>query len=302
MQPPIQHPEVQQLRQRCNELRMELSARITQWHQLSVIERPQLLALYDKEFGSLELQRQRIAFDSSKLFRKIELLSLKVNRGETLTAEIVGLVSVIVEKEFERIASSEQRVASSEQQTSSNENGTGNEVLGTTNADLQPLYRAVVKKLHPDAVGDDPQLKQMWERAQAAYVDKDVRQLQNLLDVLAMHDENDAITMAWGVERWKLEEKRLSQRLRMENRKLERLKREEPFSIATKIEDQDWVAQHRSDLTSEIATQESVFEERQRLYHDLTAHLGEVTPQALQDDEKKTFDNDFMENTYFGGR
>lgn len=288
MQTPDLHPEINELRQRCATLRAELTEVLKEWHRLSVVERPQLLSAYDTHFGMFEADRQAVAFKSAVLFRKIELLMVKISRGETITSQIVDLVNTVVEKEFERVASSEQRVAS--------------ESSGVVNGELVPMYRTLAKKLHPDAVGEDPFLRSLWERVQTAYADKDAYQLQRLLELLVNENGQNQVTDTWGLERWRAEERKLSTRLRMEQRKLERLRTEEPFSIADEITDEVWIKQHTTDLEADLASHRAVYEERQKRYNELTANVLQSTDPTPDEKERQQFNNDFFDNTYFGGR
>jgi len=288
VQTPDLHPEINELRQRCATLRAELTEVLKEWHRLSVVERPQLLSAYDTHFGMFEADRQAVAFKSAVLFRKIELLMVKISRGETITSQIVDLVNTVVEKEFERVASSEQRVAS--------------ESSGVVNGELVPMYRTLAKKLHPDAVGEDPFLRSLWERVQTAYADKDAYQLQRLLELLVNENGQNQVTDTWGLERWRAEERKLSTRLRMEQRKLERLRTEEPFSIADEITDEVWIKQHTTDLEADLASHRAVYEERQKRYNELTANVLQSTDPTPDEKERQQFNNDFFDNTYFGGR
>lgn len=299
MSSPVTHPEIDRLRLRCADLRLRLRETVEEWHHLVVEERPRLTSHYDRLFGDLERERQRLALQGAELFRRVELLTIKAARGETITPEIVELVNTVVDKEYARLR---QRLREAlDMDVTQREQAARDRQNTVADNELTTMYRTLAKRLHPDTVGESEELLATWHRVQQAYRDRDGGRLRTLLTVLGADEQPDQTTDQWDVQRWQREERQLSARLRMEQRKLSVVKAEEPFSIAADLEQEQWQQRHRADLEADIRSKQTEIDEHQRRYAELTG--GAVPPGTVADPKRDAdFDQEFMENTYFAGR
>jgi hypothetical protein len=285
---PIQHPDVLPLRERCRELRMLLRGLVTENHRMSTEERPRLSALYDHHFGLIERERQRAALDAADIQRRVELLTIKHTRGEQITPRTVEIINEIVDREFARMR---ERVAD-EPQTHGVESGF---------TELTSMFRTLAKQLHPDAVGDDPELQRMWHTAHAAYQERDAARLRALLATLHVDEREDA-TAVDDLPALIAEAERLETRIRLERRLHERMLTSEPFSIAASLEDPTWCDAHRKELEAAIAAyQREVVLGKER--YEMLAGSPFVAAETIEKPaEEKKFDEDFFGSTYFGKR
>jgi hypothetical protein len=297
---PVVHPDVARLRARCIELRGQLRSAAEEWHRLSTKERPRLSSIYDLYFGDMEREYQRLALDDAELFRRIELLSIKVARGEVLTPEMIDYVNRVVDKEYERYR---QRIREAfdmngvEREEAARQRGNA-----PSDDELVKMYRTLVKRLHPDAVGEQPDLEPMWQRVQDAYAERNVSQLRSILAMLEADIVDDASMDGWDVARLQREIDTLSSRLRVEERKLARLRATEPLSIGDKIEDGEWRAMHKRMLEDRMNEKRKEYDDHRARYREITG--GDVVPgtDPTRSDEDRQRDEDFMQNTYFGQR
>lgn len=305
MTSPSTHPEIERLRERCARYRASLREVAEEWHRLSAIERPRLLAIYDRHFGDLEKERQKLALEGAEIFRRVELLSIKVARGERITPDIVQMVNLIVDKEYARLRQRMKEVfdmTAYERDKATSERGDDAE-----DGELVKMYRTLAKRLHPDAVGDQPELSGVWQRVQDAYRDKNIRQLQSIVDLLNADDAAAGEMEGWDLERLSCEAERLDARLRMERRKLDRLRGQEPFILAQDLENENWCTWHRRDIEQSITAKRREIEEHRMRYREMTGNdapgstADESTTQNGNDEQQK-FERDFMEKTYFGSR
>lgn len=300
METPIRHPEVEQVRAHCAELRATLRELVETSHHLTTVERPRLTSLYDKAFGDIEGERQALAIRAAELARRVELLSVKVARGETLTQETIDLVNMVVDKEYARFR---QRLREAfEMDGAQREQAAREQVRTADDDDLVNMYRTLAKSLHPDAVGESMENRTAWDKVQEAYQQRDARQLRTLLTVLGTDDADGVRTAAWDLDRWKREERELEARIRMERRKLDHLRVEEPFCIATELEDPRWIAQHRQELERELAIRTGEIAEHLEHYADLTHGMVPPGTSVTTSQQDQDFQEDFMKNTYFSGR
>lgn len=294
------HPEIEEIRSRYHAARFDLRAAVEEWHRLSNEVRPRLHATYQHYFGDLERELQFKALEGAELFRRVELLSIKVARGERLTPEIIHLVNQVVDKEYAKF---KRRLREAfDMDTEQRERAAQQRVDLHDDEELVKMYRTLVKKLHPDAIGENAPGSEEWHRVQIAYRDRNVSQLRSLLTVLGVGDQDDHATDDWDIERWKAELDEIERRLQIEERKLGRLRRQDPFVIEGELDDEAWRKQHAADLRAAIADKDKEIAENREHYREITG--GEV-PQGtdvVKSKDAQTFDEDFMKNTYFGQR
>lgn len=294
------HPEQTNLAERFAAAKAGIREALEEWHRLSTIVRPKLNAAYHEYFGDLERRLQVAAVASSELARRVELLSVKVARGERLTAEIVKLINQVVDKEYARY---HRRIHEAFDMTSDERNrAAASRVDATDDAELVNMYRTLVKKLHPDATGEGTADDSYWHRVQNAYKDRNVSQLRALLSVVGGADVDDAQTAEWDLERWQHEVEILERRRDVEERKLRRLRSQEPFVLETELDDEAWRAGHAHALATAIEEKEREIAENQEHYRELTGGDVPTGIDVTKTKDEQTFEEDFMKNTYFGQR
>lgn len=294
------HPEQTELAARFAAAKRGIREALEEWHRLSTIVRPKLNATYATYFGELERRLQIAAVASSELARRVELLSIKVARGERLTSEIVTLINTVVDKEYARY---HRRLREAFDMTVDERSRAAElRIDATDDAELVNMYRSLVKRLHPDATGSDAPDGAYWHRVQTAYRDRNVSQLRALLSVVGAADVDDAQTSSWDLGKWQHEVDVLEQRRDVEERKLRRLRMQEPFVHETELDDEVWRAAHVRELELAIHEKEREIAEHREHYRALTG--GDVPPgtDVARTKEEQTFEEDFMKNTYFGQR
>ena len=212
-----EHPVIVELRSRIKECRQELLNLLYDWHYLQNILHPQIVFQYDSYFGDLEFDLQKKSRVAAEIERRVELLSVKLRRGERLTEKTIKFVNLLVQKEFERKYASENRTSN---------NGAGydkrNDYSSANNGDCKirrpedeepnlfqndydltdyeykpysayeapKLYRKLVKKLHPDISGETEAFNRFWCNVQDAYRSNDVNRLRLFHQTLCADDEN----------------------------------------------------------------------------------------------------------------
>lgn len=293
---PNTHPEVEHLRNQYVELRSNLKDTVEEYLRLTSEEHGRLMYLYNVNFGAIEQTRQQLTLACAELFRRVELLSIKVARGETITPEIVALVNKVVDKEYERLY---QRLRDASRiDRERREESAGDYGNTSDNNELTTMYRTLAKRLHPDAVGESAECRRDWDRVQEAYQRRNVPRLRTLL--ATMPGAEDDIKTEGSIDRLKAEVASLQSRLRIEKRRLARLQAQEPFSIANELENETWRRQHADELNIAVQLKRKELELHRLQYVELAkAEVPLHTPVPGSD---KDFDSDFMDNTYFGAR
>ncbi len=298
----ISSPIKDELRVRVKELRMKIRMVLDEWYTLQNIDRPRLLAEYDRHFRDIEIEIQRKTLESSEIGRRVELLTLKKDRGETLTSEIISLVNSFVDKEFvqfhKRINEAYSMTEEQRRQSAVIENQTDND------GELPKLYRAIVKKLHPDVSSENDGFSKFWHTAQDAFTNKNLQKMRSLYTLICLEDDENIQKHPVSLsEEDKLQAgiKELEIRLERETRKLNRLKNEEPFTLKKNLHDEEWCKQHRQKLENELHKKSAEIKQFKLLLEQLT---GEEWQQSKVEKviEEQNFEHEFTNSTYFSGR
>src|SRR6185369_2405284 len=125
-----------------------------------------------------------------------------------------------------------------------------------TDGELPKLYRAIVKKLHPDVSTETDDFSKFWNSAQTAFENKNLQKMRSLYSLICSDNEEtdtkkypDSFSETMRLE---AEIKELEIKLEREERKLCRLKNEEPFNLETKLKDGKWLSEQREKLEYEL--------------------------------------------------
>ncbi len=296
----ITSPIREELLEKIRLLKTGIQSILKEWFELQNIVRPRLLSIYDKHFHTLEITIQQKTFEAAEIGRRVELLSIKHARGEKLTPETVQLVHTFVDKEFE---SYRERMRKAFDEHPPQNTSVGN---GPEKSDLPKLYREIVKKLHPDVNSESKEFTQFWQETQDAFEKNNLQKMRALHTVICIDeaptlkkintdsDSEETVLRA--------EIKELEIRYEREARTLKRLRSEAPFSIEKELFDQEWIAAQTDKLKREILKKEHEIEQFRATLHHLTG--GEYIPPKPTPEEKEesNFQDDFLENTYFGNR
>ena len=299
----ISSPVTEELRTRAKELRLAIRTILDEWYTLQNIVRPRLLAEYDNHFREIEIEIQQKTLESSEIGRRVELLTLKKERGEKLTPEIISLVNTFVDKEFakfhKRIREAYSMSAEQREQAAIKENHTD------TNGELPKLYRAIVKILHPDVSTETDEFSKFWHSAQQAFENKNLQKMRSLYSLICSESEQtdtrkypDSLS---ETSRLEAEIKELEIHLEREERKLSRMKSEEPFILESSLKNGKWLTEHRQKLEYELHKKNAEINQFKALMKQLTGGKWEQasTPKMI---EQENLDQEFMNSTYFSGR
>lgn len=289
----IRHAHVDELREEIRELRRSLLRAQEEWYATSVVLREQLTSAYHAAFGDVETEIQRLALNHAEILRRVELLTVKHDRGEQITAEIVAHVNHIVDREYQRFR---ERMAGSRASAVDESNGASDRVRDD---ELVRMFRVVAKRLHPDVNGER-QDASLWHRARLAYEHGDLRTLQSI-EAGTSGDESDAEIHDMAM--LAIIAERLTGRLVAEQKKLARLRMEEPFTLEHVLHDEQWRQLHRATLERQRDAWAHAIEQTQLRYDELTSGLSGAQPaDATEVPGNERGDSDFMESTYFGFR
>ncbi len=290
----LPHDYRQNLHRDIENLRQQLRCCLEEWFHLTQVKKKELLELYDLHFRECEIVIQKKSLELSILQRRIELFMIKIQRGEKLTKDIIDSINYMVDKEYERLNERMNDIYSpnNEKQISNN----------TDDSEIPKLYRILAKKLHPDYNTETDYTKQLWERTQNAYKNKDARILQSLYEVIVGQekDNQDSINAQQSPESLEKQKGILENKLQYERKKNQKILLQEPFTLEKQLHDEIWIGFHKLELQKEIDAIESELQLAQQRYKTIA---GEEYS-SFHEHDKNTiqFEQKFSDSTYFGQR
>lgn len=231
------------LRAQLRQVRKELAEMLFEQQQMLLVVGPNLEARYQTLVGRYETELQEVRLGTRRLKRMLELQRSAHQRGESQSPQ--QLAEQLDRELWEwrrRLTEQRDRQEAAEQRLRRLRSADSSAVL-------RSLYRQLVKRLHPDLNPDQSENeKQMWFETQQAYQWGDWARLETLL---AVCDEEFPETEE-ELERLRARRHELSEAL------LE-LRERFPHSIATRLDDPEWVQAQTAPLKLEIVL------ERQKL-------------------------------------
>ncbi|MCS6807565.1 MAG: hypothetical protein RML40_02630 [Bacteroidota bacterium] len=317
----VTHPTILNLRERRHQLIQRISDVVYEIYHLKTHILPEILEEYDRHFRDLEITLQVKTLAALDMVRREELFRLKLSRGEHLNEAMITSVHQIVDKEFERARSRLYEISTAINTDSkrrldnySEHNEHSNH---STNA-LTYLYRSIVKKIHPDTrpyhMPNDwssqtisstskvapLSLDQLWQLAQDAYRNCNLRELQAIYDVVCctdMHQDSPSYTP--NEQELAQEIIQLESRLHIQERRLHDITHTPPYTLRELMKSSTWIAKERATLQERIR-------EKERDYERAKAFLLSI--HAMRSDEPRLrnhseeWSSDFIANTYFNNR
>lgn len=303
----ILHPDIEVLRNRIHTMRSELRAILEEGYQVQNEVRRELLRRYDELFREQEVELQQKTLEAAQIQRRVELFTIRAQRGQRITENDAQLINEMVNGEFrkyrERLKEAFQmdvaeRNTKAQLKHQKQKNSEGSEVAR--------LYKQIVKQLHPDAQGGESEdFQRFWNTVQDAWQRRDLQRIRAIHNMLCIEERimKDIDLGEEDIERLRVEARRLEMRVDYERRKLLRTKQQDPYSLADKLDNAQWVEQHRKSLSKQRQVQERLI---QLAEEQLQAILGSRWDEfrTTQDEVKKAIDfqDDFMENSYFSRR
>jgi len=105
------------------------------------------------------------------------------------------------------------------------------------------MYRQIVKRLHPDIIGETTNFRAFWDNVQISYSKKDIERLRMFYFILCeISNENDSHN--------EIEE--LKNFIEKQKKDNENLKTQEPFCFENKLTDQNWIIERKNLLRNKL--------------------------------------------------
>lgn len=276
------------LEQKLAELKLELLTLLDTWYEMVNIQQPRLEFMYESIFGDLEIELDEKYRVVSELDRRVELLSWKLKRGERINKTTVEFVDTMIKREFGIDSNYSDNSSNSNNLRYSNQLNLETKNIpneAKANEDMPSVYRALVKKLHPDVAGESELYKKFWNNIQSAYKEQDIQRLRLFKQTLCSELEHSNEQLLHK------ELKRLEANIEKEKSKLSALKNQEPFVLEAKLNDRTWIMRRKKALRERVFQIDRKISFNKKIINSLTVGLDSTTkPQSNEN-------NHYFKNT-----
>ncbi|MGB9852009.1 MAG: hypothetical protein ACPLPX_03980 [Candidatus Kapaibacteriota bacterium] len=256
---------VKQLREQIAQQKELLLDLIEQWYYLRYIVQPRLQFEYEKIFGDLENELEEKATICNSMERKLELFFVKISRGMRITRKMWDFVEKSVDVPNSKSTNNRTPI-NNYSKVVTNDSGEN------LHKELNKMYKALVKQLHPDVSGESEFFRKFWVPIQDAYKEKNYSKIRVFYKVLNEEFNNFEIEED-TVRKLEEELKELRLMVSIEKRVLERMQLQEPFIYEKNLKNPHWIEQHRKKLKEKISFLDKQIDFNRRLLEKIEENL-----------------------------
>ncbi len=297
----VLHSETARRRRYVAYLRHQLGLIFAERVRLNFELIPALRERYHELFSDLEQTLQLRTLEFAERRRIVELISLKLDRGQKLDEKSVELVLKAVRTEFARVRARLHKPQNDGGRRSINAEWgieqTHHESTRTRAEELRDLYRGLVRRLHPDAAaereGDDGQRRHYWDLVQLGYFRGDIGLLRTLAHVVETLGNTEEIS----IDLLAIEEHRLKSAIRSEQAHIDLLMETDLIRMRADFDLPDRINELRDEMKSEIAELEANILTCDTFLKSVLGGRKIPPPEVLQ-----TLWSDFVEHVYINKR
>jgi len=267
-----------ELIKRVDELKHKLLSLLDLLHYYQNDVYQEIMFRYDNIFGDLEDEIDDKSQESVELERKVELLRLKMRKGETINDNSLRFVNLIVQREAQRNNTFDKSSSFHNSFKKSNVfNNSESQVERNkyhcevnNNYELPLLYRNLVKKLHPDVSGESDEFNRFWDNVQHAYRSSDVERLRLLHLSLCTLDNISSVKQKNAEVALKTQIFELEQSIKQQENRIRSMKKQEPYNLEDKLNDKNWIARQKNLLRERIFQIDRKIQHHSKLLSNLT--------------------------------
>lgn len=220
---------------RVRELKSRLSGLLDLWYYMKEYAETELWQRYNSLFGDLEDK----LFEKELELAQMELFDSKSDlqkRGEILDAFSFEFDNENTSNSFGHVS------------TASVIEERGESLINT-------IYRELVKVLHPDVCKEKKLSQTYWHQVNDAKQKNDLERLRTYKEIISPSNNSDVEEII-----------SLERKIKIYEEKIAKLKRTEPFSFETLLENKIWVESKRSRLLNQILLADIRLTQKRRLH------------------------------------
>ena len=259
-------PDSELLRAEIRTLRELLASLVMEREQLRTNVLPQIESKYMRQLGGLEADIYRAEYELRTLKERILLIQSRLNRGQVIDEEEIDASILRSVQEFWEKYKEFSRRAEESQDYEKKRNSTDAE--GSIEQKCRSLYRKLMKQLHPDIHLDlGEREKELFNRANTAYEERDLRVLQEIDAMLGGDDE----FISELLDELQKEKERILEMIRNVRAEIRSMKEQYPYNKKKILEDPELLKAERGRMSKQLAG----LEEMIRFYREREERLKE---------------------------
>lgn len=265
------HPEVRRLRDECEQLVIQHGELVAEADMLRHNTIPTLTARYMMTVGVLELELLGLQCEVQRRRRLFEMINASLSKGEKPCLEVLERqLDAELAAWYEKLRETERAVNAARARQRASEGP----VSGADRRELKRLYRAMVRKLHPDLHPQHGERElALWHRLQDAYTRCDLEALR--VFALLVDEHCGAAEDAWvrgSIDVLRDQRDRLSKSVMALIEEIAAMRSTFPCDHRDRLENPVWVAEKIEAVRAAIEAHEKRLEHLANL---LTAIVGE---------------------------
>ena len=242
----ILFPEFEKLLEETKRLRTEFSMLLLEKDELQYVVCKNIETAYMLALGSLEYKAYEMECEMLRLYRKIELIQMRINRQEKID---LTAIEQTLEEEF---AAYQQKLEEQiNKMNAALERSRGEVLTEEESKELKKLYRKVMKALHPDLNPDaSPAQMQLFHNAVKAYESGDLAALRIISEMTTEPKlpENGADGMSVLAD----EIERLEKTIALVRERITEIKNTYPYTLKAIVESPEKTEECRKELQAKI--------------------------------------------------
>lgn len=236
-------PDFQKLKDEVEKLRTELSMILLERDELQFVICKNIETEYMLKLGAMEYRVYEAECKALRLKRKLELIQAKKNRMEKI---IISDIEKTLDIEFSEYQ--EKLNAQIEKMNEAIKYRKGKFLSDDEIKECKKLYRAIVKKLHPDMNPEASNTqRELFENAVTAYKNGDLETLRMINELLgsdaAVREEN-------GMSFLRSEAERLRSMIKKVRENITKIKSKYPYNVKVIIDSPEQIAKRKDELAN----------------------------------------------------
>lgn len=265
-----EHPVISELKDKLESCRSTLLDLLNEWHFLKEKASQSIIFTYESLFGDLEYELRKKGKTATELEKRVELLSLKLRKGEKLTEKIIDYINMIVKNDKLKYQCSSVYNQSMSPISANAEPDKNIKSIIEQQYEIPALYRQLVKKMHPDINGNNVYFKKFWNNVQDAYKTNDAERLRMFYESICKTRENSFKDLRSEEVSLRTEIKQLENNIKYQEEKIKNLQFEEPFNLKDKLNDNYWIESRKRSLKLRLSFYDSKINYNKKLLKNIT--------------------------------
>ena len=230
-------------------LKEQLLNLLTIWYKEHTEVFQQIIFIYENIFGDIEVEIEQKEDNAKKLEQKYKMLARYVETNEPIKRQSIEFIDKLL---FGKDNILKNKKTSNYHKKYNFTNKNKSHRLDTSfndEIDIANLYRSIVKKLHPDIIGESNIFNLCWANVQYCYKKQDALRLKMFYLILCCKYENN---LNVDIMQLKKDIDELKSYIEKQNEDIIKLQQEEPYCFKDKLDDKQWIIERKNELRHKL--------------------------------------------------